>query len=146
MQDVFLQVLNFIGPDGYYARTFKEKEIMRDLEKKELVKKKPGTKRVYIINNKRSSNNIIDRNEFKQLLKKYFIESKTIQQPFVSIGELRKLFQLHGVIKEIFDQYLIELYEDNCIELEKSFTADEGNISGLNYKNKKYYSYILAID
>ena len=79
-------------------------------------------------------------------LKEFFSEAKTPQQPFVSIEELRDKFISIGVEKELFDNFLIELYDDNVVELEKSFTVNDGQKTGLNYKNKKYFSYILTIN
>ena len=146
MQDVFLQVLDFIGPEGYYARTSKELSIMTQLEKKHLVHKKPGTKKVFIKYPKTLKQEIFDRSSFKELLKKSFFETKSIMQPFVPINDIRSAFQTKGLSKELFDSYLIELYDNNELELEKSFTANEGINSGLNYKNRKFFSYIVNIE
>lgn len=144
--EIFLQVVQMIGPEGYYARTGKEKAIMTGLEKNRLVKKKPGTKRVYIVNSEGIAEQGQTKDSFKQQLKKYFLELRTLQQPFVSITELRDLFSTLGLEKELFNHYLIELYDNNEVELEKSFTVKDGELTGLNYKNKKYFSYILSID
>ena len=143
--ELFLQVLDYIRPEGYYARTLKEKEIMSALEKKKLVKRKPGTKRVYILTSDFTKASNMDKATFKQLLKNYFSEMKTSQQPFVSISDLRNQFTAQGVDSELFDRLLIELYDNTEIELEKSFTAQEGEVKGLNYKNRKYFSYILSV-
>ena len=144
--DMFLDILKFIGSAGYYARTSKEKEIMSDLEKQKLVTKKPGTKRVYILNPDTSTGEEIDRSTFTAMLKKVFLESRTLQQPFVSISDIRNILETNGIPQTLFNRYLTELYDDNIVELEKSFTAQEGKEKGLNYKNKKFYSYILAIN
>ena len=144
--DIFLKVLHFIGPEGYYARTVKEKEIMSSLLKKRLVKKKPGTKQVYIVNSDTIVPEENDLNNFKQVLRKQFSELRTLQQPFVSIEEMRNLFGTLGYEEDIFNRNLIELYDNSEIELEKSFTVKDGELTGLNYKNKKFFSYILSVD
>ncbi len=144
--DIFLQVLHFIGPDGYYARTVKEKEIMASLVKNRLAKKKPGTKQVYIVDSDQITLQENLKESFKQVLKKQFLELRTIQQPFVSIEEIRDMFISSGYNEKDFDNHLIELYDNSEIELEKSFTVKDGEKKGLNYKNKKYFSYILSID
>ncbi len=144
--DFFIEVLRFMGPDGYYARTGKETKIMSALERKKVVKRKPGTRRVYILTADENATKKIDKNGFTLKLKEFFSEAKTPQQPFVSIEELRDKFISIGVEKELFDNFLIELYDDNVVELEKSFTVNDGQKTGLNYKNKKYFSYILTIN
>ena len=83
--------------------------------------------------------------KFEYLRGKFIKDTKTIQQPFVSITEIRKKFTSMGLDQTLFDKYLIELYDTNHVELEKSFTAHEGEVSGLNYKNRKYFSYILSV-
>lgn len=143
--DKFLEVLTIIGPAGYYARTPKEKEIMSLLEKKQLIHKKPGTKRVYILNSEKEPN-FIDIEVFKDLLSKEFKKAQTVMRPFVPINELRTEMANSGIKYELFNSYLTILYDNNELELEKSFTADEGLKSGLNYKNKKFFSYITQIN
>ena len=144
--DIFLDILKFIGSAGYYARTSKEKEIMSNLEKQKLVTRKPGTKRVYILNPDKVITKDIDRSTFTSMLKRVFLESRTFQQPFVPIEEIRNTLETDGISQTLFNRYLTELYDNNLIELEKSFTAQEGKEKGLNYKNKKYFSYILSIN
>jgi hypothetical protein len=146
MEETFLQILSFNGSKGYYARTEKEKDVMLSLERRNLIHRKPGTKRVYILSSDLEKPNSNNTSNFKVLLKKYFIEARTIMQPFVPIDELRDIFINKGMKKEFFDQLLIELYDKNELELEKSFTGEEGNKNGLNYKNKKYFSFIMNID
>ena len=144
--DKFLEILTIIGPAGYYARTQKEKEIMSLLEKKQLIQKKPGTKRVYIINSTEKEPIQLNIQMFKELLTKEFTKAQTAMRPFVPINELRDEMVNSGVQPELFNSYLITLYDKNELELEKSFTADEGLKSGLNYKNKKFFSYITQIN
>ena len=67
-------------------------------------------------------------------------------QPFVPINDLRILLSKKGVSQELFNYYVTELYDNNELELEKSFTANEGKETGLNYKNKKFFSYIINIE
>lgn len=144
--ELFLQILEFMGPEGYYARTSKEKQILTALEEKKLALKKKGTKQVYIINASKPNPSTMDLTTFLQELKRYFFEFQTLQQPFVSIGELRETFKSIGVDEALFNKYIAELYEDHTIELEKSFTVKDGELTGLNYKNKKYFTYILSVD
>lgn len=144
--ELFLQILEFMGPQGYYARTSKEKQVLTALEEKKLAIKKKGTKQVYIINASKSSPSTMDLATFLQELKRYFFEFQTLQQPFVSISELRDTFKSLGVEETLFNRYIIELYEDHVLELEKSFTVNDGELTGLNYKNKKYFTYILSVD
>ena len=144
--DKFLEILSIIGPAGYYARTTKEKEIMSTLEKKHLIRRKPGTKRVYILNTDQSNDIKLDKTSFKSQLEQKFNQARTSVRPFVPINELREEMLKYGFLTEIFDSYLIEMYDNNELELEKSFTADDGLKSGLNYKNKKFYSYITQIN
>jgi len=146
MQDIFLQIMEFIGQDGYYARTARELEVMSALEKQHLIYKKPGTKRVFIRDTLQTMRNNVDRSTFKQMLKKYFLESRTILQPFVPIADVRSKLNADGIPRESFDIFLIDLYDSNEAELEPSFTANEGKRNGLNYKNKKFFSYITNIE
>lgn len=146
MQEAFLQVLDFVGNNGYFARTAKELAIMSELEKKHLIRKKPGTKRVFVLDSKGFNEEPITRTSFKDLLKKSFIDSRSTMQPFVAINDLRVSLANKGISKEIFNQYVTELYDNNELELEKSFTANEGIETGLNYKNKKFFSYIINIE
>lgn len=144
--DKFLEIITILGTDGYYARTAREKKIMSSLEKKHLIYKKPGTKKVYILNSHGKRSAILDKQSFKELLTREFKKAQTAMRPFVPINELREEMVNFGVQPELFNSYLIELYDNNELELEKSFTADEGLRSGLNYKNKKFFSYITQID
>ncbi len=51
MESCLLQLLNWLGENGYYARSTKEIDLLTSLKEKGLVTLKKGTRKVYVITN-----------------------------------------------------------------------------------------------
>jgi len=142
MEEVFLELLTFLGPQGYYARSSKELALLRKLEEKNLVKKKNGTKKVFIA----LEGNLLTEDKFLEILKIEFNNSKSNYQPFVTIQDLRTKFSTkYNLQSNFFDKKLLNLYKNHKIELEQSLTDNDGIVSGLLSETGKNYHYLMEI-
>lgn len=148
MDDTYLKLIDFLSPQGYYARNSKEKRILKSLEQRKIVSKKPGTKFVYIKEPKTilDHNNNAKKINFSQLLKKSFRSLRTNYKPFVSINEIRVNFtSSHNVSNQYFNTQLLFLYEEGLVEMEQALTNNENEINGIQSNNGKIFQYITDV-
>ncbi len=119
MESCLLQLLNWLGDNGYYARSNKEIEVLTRLEEKGFVKIKKGTRKVYVITKEgqeywktqalrdtltsESKNSLqqpkisptsieqVSEEQLVELVTKAYYQLATDMRPLVQLPELRKI-------------------------------------------------------
>lgn len=151
MRGTFLQLLDFLGPTGYYARTSKEKEIFQELADTGVVRLKKGTKNVYSLTGdgyqllRGNSANVspVSDEQFLQWLKKAYRQLSKPLNPLVKIPDLRiRLPKCHDAI---FEKKILDFHDQGVLTLHTAFSKRHGE-GGIELRTKPGVYYYVTFE
>jgi len=150
MQDKYLQVIQFLGKKGYFARTDAEKIILEELIEKGFIQHKKGTKNVYQITTEGENylfrelnpNTKITDDEFLKLVKDAYHSLRTPMKPLVRIPEVRKRLNALRVPDSYFNSKILNLHDKGVLTLHTALSknfAIQGGIESNSGTGVYYY-------
>jgi DNA-binding PadR family transcriptional regulator len=139
MHTSFLQILQFLGNNGYYARTDAERSLLEELVAKDLVKIKRGTKSVYQLTpegknfllRELNPNTSISDEEFLSSLRNAYNDLANPMKPLVRIPDVRKKLNEKRIPDSIFNQKLLELHDQGILTLQTALSKNYAAYGGI---------------
>ncbi|MHA1215051.1 MAG: hypothetical protein ACTSPG_07120 [Candidatus Hodarchaeales archaeon] len=139
MQDVYLQILQFLGDSGYYARTESERMILQEIERKGYARVKRGTKNIFQLTPQGKNylerdfhpNTKITDSEFTELLRKAYNKLKTPMKPLVRIPEVRQILSSQKIPDNLFNKKLLNLHDKGVITLHTAMSKTHALYGGI---------------
>ena len=142
MKESFLRVISTLGETGYYARTRNELEILQGLIDENLIARRRGTKKVFIITERGSSflsGRKIDTNQFFEAVRNAYSKLTNELNPIARIGDIREIVVIGERISDaFFDSQLLQLHENGTISLQTATIPGKrpnGGVSDYHYLN-----------
>ncbi|MFX0171187.1 MAG: hypothetical protein ACFE9L_04645 [Candidatus Hodarchaeota archaeon] len=140
MQTSFLQILQFLGETGYYARTDVEKTLLQELVEKGLVHVKKGTKSVFqltsdgedFLNREMNPNTSISDQEFLSSLKEIYDELANPMKPLVRIPDVRRKLNDKRIPDSIFNKKMLELHDQGILTLQTALSKSHAIHGGID--------------
>ncbi|MHA2362952.1 MAG: hypothetical protein ACXAC7_03275 [Candidatus Hodarchaeales archaeon] len=150
-------IIALFGKYGYYARTSQSLALCQSLAQKNLIHRKKGTKKVFLLSdegrrylqntiaNPKPEKDSISHSSFFKIIKQEFNSLRTSYRPFVKIPVLRnRIIEKINLTSDSFSEALLWLHEQGKITLEVGFTADEST-DGIEAKSGKFYYYLIDV-
>ena len=140
MQTSYLEILHFLGDNGYYARTESEQAFLTNLTDKGLVQLKKGTKSVFQLtplgqrhlNHQENSNCKLTDNQFLSYLKEAYNSLSNPMKPLVRIPEIREKLESKKIPDSFFDQKLLSFYDKGILTLQTAMSKSHAGYGGIN--------------
>ena len=163
---LFLQLLDFLGTNGYFVRTDLEKQVFKDLLTQGLVHKKARTKFCYLLSSKGKevltmkeslintdhtllepkTTTLRSQEEFRKLIKATVLKLITPLCPMVRIPELWNSLKQAGLNdseRQLFEHTLLDMHTNNELTLHEGFSISEADNGIQSNKNQSYYYIII---
>ncbi len=130
METTYLRMLQFLGTNGYYARTEAEKSLLQKLVNKGYVQIKRGTKSIFQItpdgeNNltrELNPNTSIGDQEFLSCLRKAYKDLANPMKPLVRIPDVRKKLNEKRIPDNLFNKKVLDLHDKGVITLQTALS------------------------
>ncbi|MHA2226137.1 MAG: hypothetical protein ACXAC8_13080 [Candidatus Hodarchaeales archaeon] len=140
METIFLRIIQFLGDEGYYARTEVEKALLQDLSNKGYVKIKRGTKHVYMLTPDGEKNLVREMNpntsigdqEFLASLKKAYQELTNRMNPLVKIPDIRRKLSDKRIPDSFFNQKMLKLHDEGILTLQTALSKSHAVHGGID--------------
>jgi hypothetical protein len=140
MQTSFLQILQFLGETGYYARTDAEKALLQELIEKGSVQLKRGTKSVFqltsegenYLNRELNPNTSISDQEFLSSLRRVYNDLANPMKPLVRIPDVRKRLSDKRIPDILFNKKMLELHDQGILTLQTALSKSHAVYGGID--------------
>ncbi|MFX0125079.1 MAG: hypothetical protein ACFFAE_15715 [Candidatus Hodarchaeota archaeon] len=154
METSYLQILQFLGKSGYYARTEAEKALLHGLVNKGYVRIKRGTKNIFQItsdgeNNlsrEMNPNTSIGDQEFLNYLKNAYNELANPMKPLVKIPDVRRKLSDKRIPDSLFDQKILDLHDKGVITLQTALSKSHAVHGGIDSNSGTGVFYFMMFE
>ena len=154
MQTSYLEILQFLGDNGYYARTESEKAFLVNLSDKGLVQLKKGTKSVFqltpLVNrhlkNQQNSDYELTDNQFLSYLKEAYNSLSNPMKPLVRIPEIREKLESKKIPDSFFDKKLLSFHDQGILTLQTAMSKSHAGYGGINSDTGTGVFYYLTFE
>ncbi|UCG02394.1 MAG: hypothetical protein JSW11_00070 [Candidatus Heimdallarchaeota archaeon] len=154
METSYLQILQFLGKSGYYARTEAERALLQGLVDKGYVRMKRGTKNIFQItsdgeNNlsrEMNPNTSIGDQEFLKYLKTAYTELANPMKPLVKIPDVRKKLSEKRIPDSLFNQKILDLHDKGVITLQTALSKSHAVFGGIESDSGTGVFYYLMFE
>ena len=154
MQTSYLEILQFLGDNGYYARTESEKAFLADLSDKGLVQLKKGTKSVFQLTplgyrhlkNQQNSDYELTDNQFLSYLKEAYNSLSNPMKPLVRIPEIREKLESKKIPDSFFDKKLLSFHDQGILTLQTAMSKSHAGYGGINSDTGTGVFYYLTFE
>lgn len=154
METIFLQILQFLGDIGYYARTEAEKEILQGLVDKGYVQIKHGTKSIFQItsdgerhfNREMNPNTTIGDQEFLACLKKAYEDLANPMKPLVRIPDIRRKLSEKRIPDSLFNQKMLSLHDQGILTLQTALSKSHAVHGGIESNSGTGVFYFMMLE
>lgn len=154
METSYLQILQFLGKSGYYARTEAEKSLLCELVDKGYVRIKRGTKNVFQITSDGENNlsreinpnTSIRDQEFLNYLKKAYNELANPMKPLVRIPDVRRKLSDKRIPDSLFNQKVLDLHDKGVITLQTALSKSHAVHGGIDSNSGTGVFYFMMFE
>ncbi len=154
MEQNYLQVVQFLGEKGYFARTDAEKIILEELIEKGFIQRKKGTKSVYQITTEGQNylsrelnpNTKITDGEFLELIKAAYHSLRTPMKPLVRIPEVKKKLNNLRIPDSYFNSKLLNLHDKGVLTLHTALSKNYAKQGGIESNSGTGIYYYLMFE
>lgn len=154
MQINYLQIIQFLGEKGYFARTDAEKIILEELKEKGFIQHKKGTKNVYqitiegenYISREMNPNTKITDDEFLELVKDAYQSLRTPMKPLVRIPEVRKRLNSLRIPDSYFNSKILKLHDKGVLTLHTALSKSYAIRGGIESNSGTGIYYYLMFE
>ncbi len=154
MKTSYLEILQFLGDAGYYARTESEKGLLHSLSEKGLVQLKKGTKSVFQLtphgnrhlSNQQNPDCEIADHQFLSYLKEAYNSLSNPMKPLVRIPEIRDRLRSKNIPDPFFDQKVLSFHDQGILTLQTAMSKSHAGYGGINSDTGTGVFYYLIIE